>query len=139
MAAGVQERLGMPHTVAILNSNEDVLEMLRFAFEDAGFNTVTAHVPDIKRGHTDFLAFLEKHDPDAIIYDIAPPYRDNWTFLQLVLSMDPVKRRKVVLTTSNRRLLQETAGEAVQAFEISEKPYDIQEIVSAAQRGISAA
>ena len=70
----------MAQTIAVLNSNQDVVEMLRTVMEQAGFNTVTTHVPDIKRGEEDFLSFLRKHDPAVIVYDIAPPYRENWNF-----------------------------------------------------------
>src|SRR5687768_8176983 len=130
----------MSTTVAILNSNEDVLEMLRLAIEHSGaFNTVTAHVPEIKRGQEDFLAFLAEHDPAVIIYDLAPPYRENWTFLKLILDTESVKHRHFVLTTANKRLLQEAAGGDVRVLEISEKPYDITAIVDAVKRSVNAA
>ena len=50
----------MAYTIAVPNSNEDVIEMLRTVLEQAGFNSAIAHVPDIQRGEEDFVAFLEK-------------------------------------------------------------------------------
>ena len=38
--------------VAIINSNDDVVEMLRLSFEQAGFLVVSAHADAIKRGLT---------------------------------------------------------------------------------------
>jgi hypothetical protein len=105
--------------------------MLRAAVEDAGFETVAGHVPDIKSGHLDFLAFIKQHDPKVIIYDIAPPYRENWTFLQVVLSTKEAKSRKFVITTANERLLREVAGASSHFLEISEKPDNLKAIVDA--------
>jgi DNA-binding NtrC family response regulator len=126
----------MPTTVAVLNSNEDVVEMLRVALEGAGFNTVSAHVPEIKRGREDFIAFLEQHDPAVIVYDIAPPYRENWIFLKLVLNTEASKHRKFVITTANRDLLLQAAGQEIAVFELSEKPYSLNSIVEAVQRNV---
>ena len=124
----------MATTVAVLNSSDDVVELLRFVLEQAGFKTVAVHLPDIKRGQEDFLAFLTKYDPAVIVYDIAPPYRDNWTFLQLILSSEAMKKRRFVFTTANKQLLQEIVGQTLDAFEISEKPYALNSIVEAVKR-----
>ena len=129
----------MAPTIAVLNSDEDVVEMLRTVLEQAGFNTVSTHVPDIKRGEQDFVAFLERHDPAAVIYDIAPPYRENWNFLKLILDTDSAKRRRFILTTANERLLRDVVGDQIKVFEISEKPYTPQPIVSAVKSTIQAA
>ena len=126
----------MAQTVAVLNSNEDIIEMLRVVLEQAGFNTAAGHVPTIKRGQQDFLAFVEQHDPAAIVYDIAPPYLENWNFLKLVLNLDAMKNRKVVLTTANEKLLREVTGNEVSLFELSEKPYTLEAIVDAVKRSL---
>ena len=123
-------------TVAVFNSNEDVIEMLRQALEGAGFNTVAAHVPDIKRGEEDFVAFLKEHDPDIIVDDIAPPYLENWNFLKLILDTETAKRRKFVLTTANEKLLKEVVGDSVNFFELSEKPANLEAVLSAVKRSI---
>jgi DNA-binding NtrC family response regulator len=129
----------MPQTIAVLNSNEDVIELLRTILEEAGFNTVSTHVPDIKRGHEDFIAFLEKHDPAAIVYDIAPPYQENWNFLKLILDAASVKTRKFIITTANERLLREVAGADIAVCEISEKPYSMEAILKAVKQSLKSA
>jgi hypothetical protein len=58
----------MPKTVAIFNSNEDVVAMLRAAVEQVGFETVAGHVPDIKSGHLDFVGFMKQHESQG--YDL---------------------------------------------------------------------
>jgi CheY-like chemotaxis protein len=118
-------------TVAVVNSNEDTVEMLRQALQNSGFNSVvTAHIHDFKTGAADFPKFLETHDPLVIVYDIAIPYDKNWTFLRLLLASEPMRGRKIVLTTTNKKRLDEIVG-PTDAFEIVGKPYDIDEIVRA--------
>ena len=124
----------MAHTVAILNSSDDVVEMLRSLLEHAGFNTVAGHVPEFKRGEQDLIAFLETHNPDVIIYDIAPPYLENWTFLKLILQTEAAAGRKFVLTTANERLLRDVAGADIEVFEIAEKPDNLNAILNAVKR-----
>jgi hypothetical protein len=121
-------------TVAVFNTSEDVVAMLRAAIEAAGFETVAGHVPDIKSGNLDFVAFMKQHDPVVVVYDIAPPYRENWTFLQTELSTDGAKGRKFVVTTANKQLLREVTGYAVDILEISEKPDNLRQIVEAVKK-----
>jgi CheY-like chemotaxis protein len=127
----------MPPTIAILNSNDDVVEMLRTLLEGAGFNTVSTHVPQIKRGDEDFIAFIRTHEPAVVVYDIAPPYRENWNFLKLVLDTETAKKRRFVVTTANLRLLREAAGEAIQVIEIAEKPDNLEQILQAVKQAVS--
>jgi CheY-like chemotaxis protein len=62
-----------PSVVAVVNSSEDVVTLIRELLEDEGFHTVAGHVPSFKSGKEDLLAFLETHDPAAIVFDVAPP------------------------------------------------------------------
>ena len=63
-----------PPVVAILNSNDDTVEMLRAMLEMEGIVAVSAHVSDLRRGQFDFAGFLEEHNPKVIVYDVVPPY-----------------------------------------------------------------
>ena len=128
----------MAITVAVMNANDDVVEMLRAAIEQGGFSTVSAHITDFKRGHEDFVSFMKEHDPRVIVYDIAPPYRENWTFFQLLHNTEAAKNRSFVLTTANKQLLKETAGPGIDVFEVSEKPDTLESIVKAVQRSADA-
>jgi len=130
----------MPFTAAVINSNEDTVEMLRFALEREGLNTVTAHIADIKRGTTDFLEFMKTHDPAIVVYDIGHPYKENWVFLHLLMNTDAGKRTRFFFTTTNKALLRKAAGPDIGAFELSEKPYDLVVLVQSVKRllGIAA-
>jgi CheY-like chemotaxis protein len=117
--------------IAVVNSSEDTVEMLRQCLLNEGFTSiVTGHVHDFKTGADDFPKFLRLHDPAVIVYDISIPYDKNWTFLRLVLDSEAMRGRKVVLTTTNKKRLEELVG-STDAFEIVGKPYDLERILEA--------
>jgi CheY-like chemotaxis protein len=122
--------------VAVFNSSDDTVEMLRLLFEHEGFQTVAGHVPDIKRGRTDLLAFVEQHRPDVIVYDVAPPLEQNWTFLRLVQNAEALKGCGWVITTTNKEGLEELVGKTA-AFELLGKPADLERIVEAVRKAAS--
>ena len=66
--------------VAVINSNDDVVEMLRLSFEQAGFVVVSAHVDAIKRGQTNLIDFVKVHRLTVIVFDLVPPYDWNYRF-----------------------------------------------------------
>jgi DNA-binding response OmpR family regulator len=124
--------------VAIINSSEDTVEMLRTLLEGEGWETVQGHVDDIKRGRTDFLKYLEVHDPQVIIWDVAPPYDHNWVFLQLVRSSRSMEGRVTIVTTTNKEALERFVG-PTDAVEVFTKPYDVEMLIDAITRTLRAA
>lgn len=123
-------------SVAIFNSSEDTIEVLKIALEQEGYVVSSAHVADVKKGQVDVLQFVEQHRPDVIIYDIALPYEENWTFLRLLKSSDALKHIKWVLTTTHGKRLRELVGECGEVYEVIGKPYDLQQIVTAVKSEI---
>jgi CheY-like chemotaxis protein len=123
-------------TVAIFNSSQDTVEFLRITFEAAGFQTVAGHVPDIKRGHLDFVGFIAEHEPVAVVLDIAMPYEDNWKFVRLIRDSGSMRDRPLILTTTNKRALEELVG-ATDTIEIVGKPYEPAEILEAVRKAIT--
>jgi CheY-like chemotaxis protein len=124
----------MPKTVPsvlVLNSSQDTIDVLKIALEHEGFAVASAHVSDVKSGETDLIALHEQHSPDVIIYDIALPYEENWTFLRLLRAAEPLKSIRWVLTTTHRKRLMELVGEVGDVHEVVGKPYDLKQIVDA--------
>ena len=129
--------MGHNITVAVLNSSVDTIEMLKTRLHQRGFSSVVgAHVYDFRAGDADIDQFLQQHDPRVLIYDIAIPYEENWRFLQELLTQDSMVGRRVVVTTTNKNVLESMVG-PTRAFEIHGKPYDIDLIASAVERAAS--
>ncbi len=116
--------------VAIFNTNSEVLDLVRESLQTAGYATVVAHLDDLKRGRLDMIQFVEEHKPDVIVYDVAPPYDTNWTFLRLMRNSKVMQGRAFVVTTTNKRALEELIGPN-DVVELLCKPYDLQQIVDA--------
>jgi DNA-binding response OmpR family regulator len=121
-------------TVAIINSSQDTVEMLRTLLEREGWQTVEGHADEIKRGRIDFLSYLETHDPTVVIWDVAPPYDQNWAFLRLVRSSRAMDGRVVIVTTTNKVALDRFAGGPTDALEIFTKPYDVDILIETITR-----
>ncbi|HEX7124346.1 MAG TPA: response regulator [Thermodesulfobacteriota bacterium] len=122
--------------VAVLNASDDILELLRRMLEHEGLTTVTAHVDDVKRGRLDLIEFLEAHDPDVILYDIAPPYEDNWAFFRLVRATDAARGRTFIITTTNKQALEQLVG-PVGAHEIVGKPFDVDAVLESVRQALA--
>ena len=77
---------------------------------DEGYLVIHAHIRDIKAGREDFPAFLATHDPQVVIFDIAIPYEDNWTFFQTLCKLPEARGRRFVVTTVNKRAFEKAVG-----------------------------
>lgn len=115
--------------VAIFNSNDDIVEMLRFALEHAGLIVVSGHVDAIRRGQQRLSDFVEEHNPSVILYDVVPPYDRSWRFLEHLRQTSSLRGRRFVITSTNPQRVREVAGEE-HVLEIVGKPHDLEAIVT---------
>jgi DNA-binding NarL/FixJ family response regulator len=127
-----------PPVVAILNSNDDVVELLRNLLEQAGFVTVTGHIDDIRRGELDLVNFVRQHDPNVIVYDLVPPYDRSWSYLGLLRHSEPLAGRQFVITSVNADRASEVVGRSDMVYEIVGKPLDLDRIVAAVKEASKA-
>jgi DNA-binding NarL/FixJ family response regulator len=117
--------------VAIFNSHDDVVEMLRFALEQTGLIVVSGHIDAIRRGEQRLSDFVDEHDPAIILYDLVPPYDRSWHFLEHLRQTPSMQGRRFVVTSTNAQRVKEIVGGAEHVLEIVGKPYDIDAIVKA--------
>jgi DNA-binding NtrC family response regulator len=120
-----------PTVVAILNSNDDVVEMLRNLVEQAGFVSVHGHIDDVRRGRLDLLNFIRQHDPSVIVFDLVPPYERSWNYLESLRHTDYMEGRQFVLTSVNAARAREVVGSSEMVYEIIGKPVDLDLIATA--------
>jgi DNA-binding response OmpR family regulator len=118
--------------VALINASDDTVEMVQRMLSASGIDCLTGcHFADLKKGNVDFGQFLSKHDPQVVIFDISPPYAENWRFFKTLRDAKSMEGRGLVLTTTNKDRLDEIVGEDSTAIEIVGKPYDLQQITAA--------
>ena len=123
-----------PTVVAVVNTNPDLVRLIRVALEAAGFVVLIIHIEDIKLGTTDVDMLLEQHDPRVIVYDVAPPYDQNWRFLDHLRKATDFRGRQFVLTTVNIRRLQEIVGIDEDVHEVMGLTADIDTVVTEVKR-----
>lgn len=116
-------------TVAVFNASDETVSMLVEALTLRGHRGIGGSVDDVKAGRLDFVAFVEAHSPDGIIWDVAPPYDHNWRFLKLVRGLGALQRCAFVATTTNKVHLDRLIGRDSGATELIGKPYDVEQIV----------
>ena len=119
-------------TVAIVNTNLDVIEALQDLLEGAGLSTCAVHLADLKAERVSFKDFLEEHDPGTVLIDIPPDYEENVRYVEQVLKPQLRGRRLLVTSTSAQRVSELLEESALPVFE---KPYGLDRLVDVVLEG----
>jgi|SRR5687767_14072539 len=122
--------------VAVVNTNPDLVELLRIEIEKAGFVVLVIHIHDIRQG-LDVGAVLTQHDPQVIVYDVVFPYESNWRFLQH-LRETTFKGRRFVITTPNEAGVRQLVGKDERVYEVLDDRADTDTIVQAVREAARA-
>jgi response regulator RpfG family c-di-GMP phosphodiesterase len=140
MASRTSESVDVPPAVAVLNTSDDTVELLRIYLENEGFVVISAHVAKLRRGELALEEHIAEHDPKVVIYDLAPPYDKSWMFLKHIRNHPSMKGRPFVLTSTHPKRVFEMAAEAKgeAIHEIIGKPYDLREIVTSVKKALGA-
>jgi hypothetical protein len=120
-----------PTVVAIVNTNPDLVRIMRITLEKAGFVVFEFHIEDIKLGAADVDSLLKQHDPKVIVYDLAPPYDMNWRFLDHLRTATGFKGRQFVLTSVNVRHAEEVIKGDESVYEVLGEEEDMAQLVRA--------
>jgi len=119
--------------VALFNASDDTIDMVQKLLTASGREQVLiwCHFADLKKGIIDFGKYISKHNPEVVIFDISPPYDENWTFFKTMRDAKLMKGRGIVLTTTNKNRLDEVLGEDSHALEVVGRAKDLQQIDAA--------
>jgi len=121
---------------AVFNTSPDTIEMLLRVLGLAGFAVVSEFTYDIREGRTDLEAFMRQHRPNVIVYDIAPPYQENYQLFLHLRSTPALRDCPIVITTTNAAHVQQLVGKAHRVYEVVGKPFDLDEIVQAVKEAV---
>jgi CheY-like chemotaxis protein len=123
-------------TIAIVNSSDELIDILAEVFRRDGYEVVTAHSRDVREGKIDLPEFMARCDPAVLLYDVAVPYDENWRFVQTLRQRPELEGRQLILTSTNKRALEQLVG-PTDTYEIIGKPFDVQQIRAAVTRAAS--
>jgi DNA-binding NtrC family response regulator len=124
--------------VAVINSTDDIVDMLRTALERAGITAVSALTVELREGRVDLERFITQHQPRVILYDIAPPYDANWRLFQHLAQMPVMQGRQFVITSTNPRHVESLSAPQHHVYEIVGKAEDLGQIVQAVREALKA-
>jgi DNA-binding response OmpR family regulator len=116
--------------VALFNASDDTIDMIQTILKegDRAQTLVWCHFADLKKGIVDFEKYVGKHNPEVVIFDISPPYDENWKYYKTMRDDAVMRGRGSVLTTTNKDRLDEVLGTDSFALEVVGRPQDMQEI-----------
>src|SRR5712691_10859794 len=95
--------------VALFNASDDTIDMVQSLLIASGRDQtlIWCHFSDLKKGIVDFEKYMDKHNPEVVIFDLSPPYDENWHFFKVMRDANVMRERGIVLTTTNKNRLDE--------------------------------
>ena len=125
--------------IALFNSSDDLLELLRMLFEDHGYLAVTGHINDLRKSSFDLQAFVAHHRPSVVLYDLIPPFERQWAFLDHLRTHSALKNLPFVLMSTNERLARSLASRDEQVIEVVGRPFEFPLLLDAVKRALGQA
>jgi DNA-binding response OmpR family regulator len=120
--------------VAVFNAHADTVAMLHLALQQAGFETFDAPLREFEHGLAAALAFLRTREPDAVVYDVSPPFERTAAFCCDLQEADD-RRAWVITSTNPQRTAKDLRGRP-ERYELIGKPYDLDHVIAAVHRAV---
>ena len=119
--------------VALFNASDDTVDMVQKLLTDSGSDQslMWCHFADLKKGVVNFDKYIGRHNPEVVIFDISPPYDENWQFFKTMRDAPAMEGRGMVLTTTNKDRLDEVLGQDSGALEVVGRVKDLAQIDAA--------
>jgi hypothetical protein len=127
-----------PPVVAIINTSDDLVELLKVNIEAAGLVVMAVHISEIRTADFDVDTWLRVHDPRVVVYDVAPPFEKSWRFLEHLRDSPAFAGRHFVLTSPNVARVHEVVKTDETVYEVVGQEDDIHQIVQAVREAAKA-
>jgi DNA-binding response OmpR family regulator len=111
-----------PAVIVVADDEEDILELVAFGLERAGYVIHRA------RDGEQALALTREHHPDLAILDVAMPKLDGFELTRRLRDDPETSEIKIVLLTARAQEVDVDAGLAAGAHEYIKKPFSPQEL-----------
>ena len=118
--------------LVVLNDSAPVLKMLCKWLQEHGHHCETALLADMPQAQDDVGAFIQKHRPDVVIYDVGMPYSSSWDLLEVIRTAPALHSQACVITTPNKRKLEQAVG-STSALEIGGPDSDLRRLLKAVE------
>jgi DNA-binding response OmpR family regulator len=105
-----------------VNTDRGVLDLLSAALTEAGYEPIAMRLADLN-ADGGLLPYATRLSPDAIVYDVGPPYIENWSRLQGVLATGTIAAPVIVTSTDPEALREHARNSAV--FALVGKPFEL--------------
>jgi DNA-binding response OmpR family regulator len=114
-------------TVLVADDDDDILELVSFRLERAGYNVITAH--DGQQA----LAAAQEHQPDLAVLDVMMPGLNGYEVTQRLRSAETTRDIPVILLTARVQEADVNRGFEAGADDYLRKPFSPQELRSRVQ------
>ncbi|MBL8870406.1 MAG: response regulator transcription factor [Planctomycetaceae bacterium] len=122
MEEGSGKNSGSAHRVLLVDDDVEIVESMRFALENAGFQVLVA------RDGNEGIAMIEHQSPDVLILDMMMPKRSGFLVLEQ-LRRSPTNPLRIIMITANEGSRHKAYAEMLGVDEYIRKPFPMEKLV----------
>jgi DNA-binding response OmpR family regulator len=119
---GSGKNSGSVHRVLLVDDDMEIVESMRFALENSGFQVSVA------RDGNEGIAMIEHQTPDVLILDMMMPKRSGFLVLEQ-LQRSPTKTPRIIMITANEGSRHKAYAEMLGVEEYIRKPFPMEKLV----------
>lgn len=122
MEEGTGKNSGSVQRVLLVDDDVEIVESMRFALENAGFQVLVA------RDGNEGIAMIEHQSPDVLILDMMMPKRSGFLVLEQ-LRRSPTNPLRIIMITANEGSRHKAYAEMLGVDEYIRKPFPMEKLV----------
>lgn len=122
MEEGTGKSSGSGQRVLLVDDDVEIVESMRFALENAGFQVLVA------RDGNEGIAMIEHQSPDVLILDMMMPKRSGFLVLEQ-LRRSPTNPLRIIMITANEGSRHKAYAEMLGVDEYIRKPFPMEKLV----------